>query len=88
MSKEKQEMITIPVSVFKNYIEESCVLSALESGGVDNWDYYGYSISEAIKDFNADNGTNLEGYRDWIEAEIEVLIEQYRKQYGDRAENF
>lgn len=85
---EKQEMITIPVSSLKNYIECEHVLTALESGGVDNWDYYGDSIREAIKDFNINNGTNVEDYNDWIEAVSEALIEQYRKQYGDAPKIF
>ena len=36
-------------------IEDSLTLTALESGGVDNWEWYGESIHEFLKTESVDN---------------------------------
>jgi len=41
----------IAEDVLKNMLQDSIKLSYLESGGVDNWDWYGASINEGIDDW-------------------------------------
>ena len=36
-------------------IEDSITLTALENGGVDNWEWYGGSINDLLKDTKANS---------------------------------
>ena len=36
-------------------IEDSITLTALENGGVDNWEWYGESINDLLKDTKANS---------------------------------
>ena len=51
---KKEEMVTIPKSKYIN----------LECGGVDNWEWYGESAKEYMKEFNKENNTKLEDFDD------------------------
>jgi hypothetical protein len=44
--ESKIEMISIPIERLKSLLEIEAVFCALERGGVDNWSWYGESISE------------------------------------------
>ena len=39
----------------RKLLEDSNKLAALECGGVDNWDWYSYSIGDYIADFRRSN---------------------------------
>lgn len=45
----------IPEYKLRELLEDSNKLAALECGGVDNWDWYGYSIHNYIEDFCKNN---------------------------------
>lgn len=61
---KKEEMVTIPKSKYINLLVKSDTLEALECGGVDNWEWYGESVGEYIKEFNKENDTKLEDFDD------------------------
>lgn len=46
-------------------------LIALESGGVDNWEWYGASIHDFIDEWVKESGTNPDG--DWSIEDIAVF---------------
>ena len=41
-----EETVTISSKEYKELLERDKLLSALEAGGVDNWEWYGASIEE------------------------------------------
>ena len=43
---------------------------ALESGGVDNWEWYGASIEDYIKDCGVIDETHYEDIEDIVEADL------------------
>lgn len=45
----------VPEHTLRDLINDSNKLTALECGGVDNWDWYGYSISDYVADFRRNN---------------------------------
>lgn len=47
----------ISYSELRELLHDSLMLAALESGGVDNWEWYGASISDFIKNNNQNGGT-------------------------------
>lgn len=40
MPEDDLEMISIPVSEYRQLLEDSTILEALYAGGVDNWEWY------------------------------------------------
>ena len=46
MSEKDKETITIPLKEYKDLQRQSFMLTCLESGGVDNWDWYSESLKE------------------------------------------
>lgn len=40
------ETVTITLKEYENLLYDSRKLAALEAGGVDNWEWYGESLSE------------------------------------------
>ena len=49
------DMILIPRETLLDLICDSNTLAALEIGGVDNWDWYGYSIREYVDAWKRDH---------------------------------
>ena len=47
------DKIIVPKRLFTQYLKDAETLDALESGGVDNWGYYGESIHDYCEDRNA-----------------------------------
>ena len=45
----------VPEHTLRDLINDSNKLAALECGGVDNWDWYGYSIGDYVADFRKNN---------------------------------
>jgi len=43
----------IEESELKSLLRDSLKLAALEAGGVDNWDWYGESLHDAVKEFGS-----------------------------------
>lgn len=41
-------------------VQDSLFLAALESGGVDNWEWYGYSIQDALEEWKITLGLDEE----------------------------
>lgn len=38
---EKEQFVSIPKDLLRDFVEDSATLRALEAGGVDNWGGYG-----------------------------------------------
>lgn len=45
----------VPERILRDLLNDSNKLTALECGGVDNWDWYGYSINDYVNDFRKNN---------------------------------
>ena len=45
----------VPEHTLRDLLNDSNKLTALECGGVDNWDWYGYSIGDYVADFRRNN---------------------------------
>lgn len=43
----------------REFLYDSLKLAALENGGVDNWEWYGTSINDFLKDNTASNESTL-----------------------------
>ena len=75
------DMILIPRETLLDLIRDSNTLTALEIGGVDNWDWYGYSIREYVNEWKRNNSYRLTG-TDSENIDIETMskfeLEEYR----------
>lgn len=49
------DMVIISREALYDLIRDSNTLAALEIGGVDNWDWYGYSIKDYVNTWKRDN---------------------------------
>lgn len=47
----------ISYSELRELLHDSLMLAALEGGGVDNWEWYGTSISDFIENNSQNSGT-------------------------------
>ena len=47
MIKNEDDTVTIPEAEYTRLLMSEKVLRALESGGVDNWEWYGESLRDA-----------------------------------------
>lgn len=59
-----EQLYVLTESDLRRLVEAEAVLNALEAGGVDNWDWYGDSINDAL------NGTGYETVSDFVEYEL------------------
>lgn len=50
------EMVTLSKDRYEYLQHRDEVLSALEAGGVDNWEWYGESLRDLYKDDEEDDG--------------------------------
>ena len=57
------------------FLRSDLRLAALESGGVDNWVWYGDSQKEYINDYNNCNGTEAEDFDDIAKYELSMYEE-------------
>lgn len=55
----KQKRYIIKADILKFLLENSYVLEALQSGGVDNWDYYDEALDEYLANYGLDNFNDL-----------------------------
>lgn len=75
------DMIIISRAELYDLIRDSNTLAALEIGGVDNWDWFGYSIKDYINTWKAENPDCWAGTRS-EDVDIETIsmfeLEGYR----------
>ena len=62
-----KKLIVIEEDYLKQLIHDSCYYTALESGGVENWDGYGWSVEDFVDVCNT-NGIENFDMDDCIEA--------------------
>lgn len=61
----------------KSLLYQAHKLTALESGGVDNWSWYGESISEFCKEVKEE----IPALKDESEVYLENIVDETLKQY-------
>lgn len=71
-----KDQIIIDKDTLYDLLESDFKYWALENGGVDNWEWYGDSLDDAIESYNADAGTDF----DYAE---ECIEHQYKKFIGE-----
>lgn len=87
------DMIIISRAELYDLIRDSNTLAALEIGGVDNWDWFGYSIRDYINTWKAENPDYWAGMHS-KDVDIETIsmleLERYRtvSELMDRAIEF
>lgn len=62
-----KEYVLVPKDEFQEMIEKYLYMLAGEAGGIDNWDWWGYSINDFITAYNAANKTQFDYMSDIIE---------------------
>ena len=75
------DMILISKDCLYDLIRDSNILTALEIGGVDNWDWYGESIRDYTETWKRENPCRWVGiYPDDIDIETisKLEVEEYR----------
>lgn len=60
----EKEFYIISKEDLHKLLEAEAILNALEAGGVDNWNYYGEAINDAL------NGTGYETVSDFVDGEL------------------
>lgn len=68
---EKNTFVKISIVELKDLLEDSAKLAALESGGVDNWSWYGDSFQDYVKLLE------YKSFEDYIEALHAEILEKY-----------
>ena len=74
----KEKMYLISESELKELLYSTLTLTALESGGVDSWSWYGESISEFISEWKEDHNIPEDE-----EIYIENIVEDHVKQFKE-----
>lgn len=71
-----EKYVKISVKELKNLLEKAEILSALECGGVDNWEWYGEAFSEYL---NLCSNGKYSYWDEFIEAEYteDYIIDTY-----------
>lgn len=82
----------VPENVLRDLLRDSNRLTALECGGVDNWDWYGYSIRGYVDDFIKNNPSLVPCNEDDLEdfgideiSEIEMADYMTLNEFFDKA---
>ena len=73
------ETITISKQEYKELLVDSLILSALENGGVDNWEWYSYSINDFLNEcklFYGIENENEDEEDDLLDLISEKIIEE------------
>ena len=65
-------MINLTEERIRILLISAYTLEALETGGVDNWEWFGESISDYITNYNKIFNTNFESIDEIVDSEIET----------------
>ena len=76
MNDKKEKEYIIGEKRLLDLIRAELKLSALESGGVDNWTWYSDSMHDYCNDYIKENNINVDNYKDFFDiydiADIEI----------------
>ena len=72
-----EKIYLVPESDLRSILHAALMLNALESGGVDNWGWYGESISEFCKEVKEE----IPALKDEPEVYLEDIADEALKQY-------
>lgn len=75
-----EKIYIISESELRDLLTNTYMLMALESGGVDNWEWYGYSFYKFLDNFAAENDLSAEDREDLdfdtiVERDLESYVE-------------
>jgi hypothetical protein len=76
--KPDEEYIAVPVSEMIDLIADQMKLIALDSGGVDNWSWYGESLREYLKDLPNEYGDKF-----WTWVHNEKAVDETAEDFVD-----
>lgn len=62
-----KEYVLVPKDEFQEIVKKYLYMLAGEAGGIDSWDWWGYSINDFIAAYNAANKTHFDYMSDIIE---------------------
>lgn len=76
------DYIAMPANEYISLLADSMKLCALESGGVDNWNWYGESIQDFFE--TAINEYDQESLNSWVKAHkaVDETVEEYLEDMG------
>ena len=78
-SQNRGDRISISIADLKALVKDAHMWWALESGGVDNWEWYGDSLQDAAKEWGPQYGIECEYMCEFLE---EAITDEYlRKTY-------
>ena len=72
-----EKIYLVPESDLRSILHAALMLNALECGGVDNWSWYGESISEFCKEVKEE----IPALKDEPEVYLEDIANETLKQY-------
>lgn len=72
----------VPEAELRDYIRAWLRLQALESGGVDNWDWYGYSLRDFLENWAKETGRDPEDEDLDFDEIVNEEIEEYLSYEG------
>ena len=72
-----EKIYLVPESDLRSILHAALMLNALECGGVDNWGWYGESISEFCKEVKEE----IPALKDEPEVYLEDIADEALKQY-------
>lgn len=67
---EEEKHYIISENMLRKYLTESIRYNALANGGVDNWEWYGESICEEIKQYSEDYEKDFEDIEDIVDYKL------------------
>lgn len=73
-----EKMYLVPESDLRSILHAALILNALECGGVDNWNWYGESISDFISEWKEDHDIPKDK-----EIYMEDIVEEQMKSFNE-----
>lgn len=67
---EEEKHYIISENMLREYLTKSIRYNALVNGGVDNWEWYGESICEKIKQYSEDYEKDFEDIEDIVDYKL------------------
>lgn len=72
----------VPEAELRHYLEAWLKLQALEHGGVDNWEWYGYSLRDFLENWAKETGRDPEDEDLDFDEIVNEDIEEYLSYEG------
>ncbi|MFW6002212.1 MAG: hypothetical protein ACOCQD_02645 [archaeon] len=70
--------VVLTVDEYRNLLRDKIVLKQLEFGGVDNWEWYGESLTQLLQEY-----PEVEELDEAIELEVDKKVQQKLKELNE-----